>query len=1129
MAIKFKPQQQAVIDCYGKNQLVSASAGSGKTTIMIQKIINLITQDKIDIGQILVLTYTKASAEEMKQKLVLAIYDAVKTNPELLGQLDAVSTADISTIHSFFQKVIKKNFMTLKINPSFEIIDETKGINLKNFAMEKAIENMEANNLDMLNCLLDAFDGERNINSLTGLVEQLNTFLLAVPNPKDWQSMVATSQYNIEPNNRALEILNTELFEGAQHFCQEFAKLQKITQNFDELSYVEVCNKYIGHLAVVKNDVQSFFQNLELWQNLPSVRVQTKQDVPELNAQLAKLNDSVKKFGNAICKWPIKTKQQYQQSLPIAKKLVCALCALTKEFQKQYALIKQQENVMDYDDLEKYMLKLIEDPAVCQAIKNQYQKIFVDEYQDANRVQETIISAICQDNNRFVVGDVKQSIYGFRQAEPDIFLETLANFSSSVKSEVGYLNYNFRSRPEILDFVNFVFGKIMTPRTCKIDYAATSVFRWDDGVYQNPQVQSLPAVEICIIQKPEKPQKPQPTKIYSVTDPQPTQKEYSVAQLEAFFVASKIAKILGTPIWLAKENRFKPIEYRDITILLKSRGAYLEEFCGVLTALDIPLFANTKAPLFADSDVKLLQNLLKIAVCPQNDVALVAVMHSLFGGFDFADLVAMRQANPKGTFFQCVKNFDGDMALQNKIQSFFAFLNDFAFDLNHLGAFAALSNTLSKVDFYTYILQKGDGFEKKEKVQKFLNDFITNDYNFDILGFLDFAEKNQDKINAPDFMGGDNCVSITTMHASKGLEYPIVIMANANQDFEKDPFASDIVLSQTLGMGVKLYNQTNRTFVPSLQFLAIKKDTKYNEFAEKLRLLYVAMTRPKNHLIVVGTAPATFVPLNTNFQVLRQKSYLSLLVGALDEEDIQKINEGQSVQNQRYSVTIINGQTQPNFMSNEQHIGGEFDQAAFLEMKNYFEFCPPQSAGKTKASVTALRELLQEGMQVQSSDDLAKPQNLQDVGTMYHQALQQIDFENTHSVQDVQKFLQQFKANNDVLCAEKIWQAILAVKQFEAKTYHKEIPFVMKINGQDISDALPNQALVVRGVIDLLCVGKKNVIVDYKYTKEKNLEKIKEKYKPQLKLYKLACQNYGVSVDECYLFLLDSGEILQVE
>ncbi|MBR5012871.1 MAG: UvrD-helicase domain-containing protein, partial [Clostridia bacterium] len=263
--IPFKPEQQAVIDCKQKNQLVSASAGSGKTTIMIQKIINMITLDKVSIKNILVLTYTKASAEEMKQKLVSAIYEEVKNDPKLTSQIDEVLVADISTIHSFFQKRITKYFMVLGLNPSFDIIDETKGIKLKAIALDKAINDYRKNCPEEAKNLFQTFGGTRNADEVKELVKELNTFLLAVPNQKEWLNKFALSLYESEDNNAGIAILNDELYFATQHFVKLFEKLQLESEACDEKGYVVLCNGILSQLSMVKSESEYFFDNCKVF------------------------------------------------------------------------------------------------------------------------------------------------------------------------------------------------------------------------------------------------------------------------------------------------------------------------------------------------------------------------------------------------------------------------------------------------------------------------------------------------------------------------------------------------------------------------------------------------------------------------------------------------------------------------------------------------------------------------------------------------------------------------------------------------------------------------------------------------------------------------------------------------
>ncbi|MBR3790441.1 MAG: UvrD-helicase domain-containing protein [Clostridia bacterium] len=1128
MGIAYKPEQQAVIDCQNKNQLVSASAGSGKTTIMIQKIINMITTGGVGIKNILVLTYTKASAEEMKQKLVNAIYGEVKNNPALFAQIDNVETADISTIHSFFQKVIKRYFMLLDINPAFDIIDETRGIKLQNRALDKAIQEFEKTNPAEFATLLDIYGANRTTAGVKTLVKELNRFLLAVPDAKNWceNTMLLLCQ-NLD-HNLGLKILNDEIYFVSKHYENAFKNLAQTAANLGEDKCVAHCAGYINMLSTIQPQPEKFFLNCNIWQNPPKGRLVKNKELEDLNEKLDATKKGFSKFAKKIKGWAFADKKVCEQQLATIAKNAMALCKITLLFQECYANEKRSENVLDYDDLEKYMLKLIDDPKICDEIRQNYEKIFVDEYQDANRVQEKIISAIAKPNNRFMVGDVKQSIYGFRQAEPDIFLETLQDFSTGGQSEVGFLNYNFRSHMLILNFVNFVFSRIMTPATSKIDYAETSMFKWDN-VYKEIENQNLPTVEINIIQKPEKPESPQPTKMYSVLDNVDQEKTYTDAQLEAFFVASKIESILGKKIFVAKEKIEREITYKDITILLRSRGAYLDEFCAVITGLGIPLFANTNNSLFADSDVLLLQSILKLSINFCDDIALCAVMKSPFGNFSLNDLVKIRLAGAsKAPFWKCVQDYDFDDAIKSKIVALQKFLEDFKTTCMYCGLNKAFSMVLDKSNFWAYLLKKPGGIQKKEKVQKYLNDFLANGYNFDPLGFLEFALNNKDDIKSPDYMGGENCVSITTMHSSKGLEYPVVILANANQDFNKMPVASEIKLNQKYGCGLKFYNTENRTVQTSLPFEAIKKANKNDDFAEKLRLLYVALTRPQNHLIIVGTTPILdFETFSSDYQITAQKSYLSLMVNCLPRHEIEKINAGENVANKEYSVNVISGDFEKSFMEKSAKISGVPNQAVMNEMNKYFNYCTQTISAPLYNSVSTLRKKF-ENITL-ASDQQSVEINNRDIGTQFHKALELANFEKIQTLKDAQMFLEKIPDIN-LVDAGKLLDVIQLIKSLGKFDYAKELPFSMRQKLCEIDKTFTTDEIVVNGIIDLVCLGDENILIDYKYTTEKNIQKIVETYKLQLELYQKALEKSGkIKIDKKYLLLLSTSELVEIK
>ncbi|MDD3397500.1 MAG: UvrD-helicase domain-containing protein, partial [Clostridia bacterium] len=1020
--INFLPEQLKILESNDKNIIVSASAGSGKTTVMIEKLIKIITEENIDIKNLLVLTYTKSAAEEMKQKLINALYEKAESNIKYISQIDDVMTADISTLHSFFQKLIKKHFMLVDVDPKFCVLEENQSENLKYQALKKAISVYGEEKREKLNMLLDIYGKSRSEKTIYKLLDKINIFLSAVDNADNWSKTVATKLCESNLNeNYAIKVVNKSFYETAMYYLSVFDNLLKTAEQQGAIKFVEYINNIISQLSFIKlngnygktsinlktteiinNDQQifdeninfenqnikeiiidslekeifeeqenktaseqteyknSFFENFSVYKNFDFKTLKQDADFLKLYEKIVFHRDKLKDYINKlkICDY---TKENVIISIENVKEIIETLLELNTCFEKEYSLLKKSINALDFNDLEKFALKLSENKEICTSLSKKFAYIFIDEFQDANRLQERILSAFAGGNKRFMVGDVKQSIYGFRQAEPDIFLEIQSIFKKSDNSEVMFLNSNFRSHKKILEFVNIVFNEIMTLETAKLDYKNTAQL---EGrlEFSEDESANLPRVELNLIKFPEKPEKPSAPPVYSVREHSSNVLQDGIAEKEAILTAEKISNLVGTKYFNISEKTFKEIQFKDISVLLNARGSYLDKFCSVLTGFNIPIYANTNASLLNDEEVNVFICLLRLCRNFNDDISLAVCLNSIFGGLSYSELGQIRLAglneknktdlaeqekqiynekleiqpanidinqknsltenhklnneenlksnNKKSSnnFFECVLSYESKDAIFKKLQNFKNLLNQIKFDIGYKGIYFALNKVINQFDYYSYLYAKNNGLEKVNKIKKFLQDFKNSEFNFNLVSFLDYADENPDSIKAPNYVSGDNCVNITTIHSSKGLEYPVVILANAGAEFTGQRKNSEIEINLNEGIALQFYNSEVRTKNMSVMFDAMLKMNKSAEFAEKLRLLYVALTRAKNYLIIMGSFKDDFSKLNSGYEIKQKTNFLELIVGALPKSEIENINSNNNIKNEIYNINIYNSE-----------------------------------------------------------------------------------------------------------------------------------------------------------------------------------------------------------------------------
>lgn len=1116
--INFLPQQEKIIQSRGKNMIVSASAGSGKTTIMIEKIVRLLQDGEATLDSILVLTYTTSAASDMKAKLEKSLKKA-NVSQEVLEKLD---NCDISTIHSFCQKQLKRFFSFSSLDFAFEIVDDTNKILLKEKAIKQTLEKFKTNQPQKFFELLKLFKNGRSETSIKKIIYSIEEFLSSIVDKEKERQIDAFNVYN--DINQDLQILNMYFIETANMFKLRFLNFLKQCEKVGALSYLKICNQIISLTEKISINFD-YFQNLENIFNISLPVFKKIEGYDELSQKISKEKNDFSKFLSQAKALDFSDVEKVKNAFSKCREYLKFLLEIEKEYEKRYVLLKQEQNVLDFSDLEVQMLELLKHPEVVASLKGKYKYIFVDEFQDANNTQEELISALSGNNNRFMVGDVKQSIYGFRHSKPEIFLDKEKEYNQREDSEAFELNVNFRSDRCILEFVNSIFNVIMTKNTCGIDYKQKSEFIPFKSFDNN----GMPHVKILISNKEEKKVQKTPLNVYSVKDHQEEEDEFSYAISEADLVAQEILNIYDKSIEI--NGKQKKISFSDIAILVRKRGDFFEKFCSRLMELGVPIFASSNQNLLEENEVKKFLALLKLALNFEDEYSLVTVMLSPFGDFDENQLAQIKLAGQKESFVQCLfQVMEKEGILAKKARDFVNKIQSFVSDIELFGIFHALNKMIRDCNIKTKLLCLIDGENKLACIDKFLNIINSSSFNFNLAKLIEFFEMENGGIKAPDFFVGEtDCVNITTIHSSKGLEYPIVFLVDSGNNFMKNINVGDLEINEKLGIALK----TNFDDYSRLATIAIKLKNKSEEFAERLRLLYVAMTRAKNSLFIFGSAPLFgFSKIKNDLDVLSQNNYLSLIVGSLKEEEIEKIANGIDFQNELFQVCCYqNVEKQQPLISKNVNFG-KFDKDFVNKISKNINF-----AGDFNPLPIALKNSVSSLIVDDETYVVTHPKNFTidehtlnshtaEIGTLYHRALEKLNFEEISSVKDVKNFLgHEF----DMLDSNKLYCCCMTLKKlFNGKQVLKEKKFVMKVPYNEVViNSKSEEEIVVQGMID--CFSKSGILVDYKYTKLKDKNSLRKRYSKQLELYKKALQlGFGLKEIKCYLLLIDNAELIEV-
>lgn len=933
MANNWTKEQQMAIDKKNANILVSASAGSGKTAVLVERVIKKVINDSVNIDELLVVTFTNASAVELKERLLIAIYKALLDNPKnifLKKQLDYINRASITTIHAFCLELIRSNFHVLNIDPNFRICDESESSLMKNKIMEEILEgeyetysNVEDTS-SRLYKVLELFNGkdENLIQSLFKIYSYIQSFAY----PLEWLKQ-EIEKYNID--------IETDLYDtdfGREILEDTISELEMILKRGNEL-YTKICeNDGFEKFAIcidedlgkIKNVINScgkswdklyeFLNNLEFGRS-PTYRGENtflKEKITSFR------KDILKKTVENLKKSIYSTSKNILKDNKIAYEYISYLYELLEKFDTEYSNKKRKACVIDFSDIEHLALNLLmnrDDDGklvisdVARQIQKKFKEVYTDEYQDTSFVQEAILEAVSGSKNRFMVGDIKQSIYRFRQAMPDIFngkyneydLVDLDNNDDSEFSNTKIvLAKNFRSRRNVIDGINYIFEKIMSKENGECDYSDIETLKFGASKYEeNKDVNYNTEINVVNLKKDDE-------KMVYFKDIE-YEEEESVAtnyinelkdfEIEAFCIASRIKKIINEfKVYDIKEEKFRNAEYRDIVILLRGIKDKGEILSKTLKSQDIPVFSDASSSLFDGDEIKLVLSFLRILDNPYQDIYMVSVMFSIIGDFTLDDLVYLKNFDKSKNMYdnlinikEVLKNTDKreeyEEYILNKIKVFIELLDKFTKYSKVMNVDDLLIKLYKDTNIYYQFALEELSSSKKANLDMLIElakSYMANG-NKTLSSYISYVDNLKDKadtsISAAKIIGeNENVVRIMTIHKSKGLEFPVVIIADTMRKYNMMDTTSSVTTHYKFGIGINIVKQDLGITYPSVIKQAIKSAAIRETKSEELRMLYVALTRAKEKLIIFATTKDYEKLKNNLFVITKDKKIEDVLV-----------------------------------------------------------------------------------------------------------------------------------------------------------------------------------------------------------------------------------------------------------
>jgi len=1167
MGFSWTPKQQQVIQSRNRNILVSAAAGSGKTAVLVERIIKLVLDDreKCNIDEFVIVTFTKAAAAEMKQRIITAFEELLEINQgnvHIEKQLVLIHQAQITTIHGFCKQVIEQNFFRLDLEPGFRIGDDGELSLLKKDVLDQILTLNYEEGEDSFFDYIDQYAPGKNDLEIENQILKLYEIAMGNPWPEKFlQSSGEKYQKGKEGEENfylkeVVQVVLTEmtsckkallccmaiieedetLLAYKKNLESDLSQVDYILQASDYVNLAQRCNAYTAsRMATVKN-----CEDEERKEFIKETRSEIKEEIKSLTKDYFFASPSI-----------------IERGIEQSGQMVLVLIQLTLAFKKRFQEEKKKRNILDFNDLEHMALSILVDEETQKPTEaaleyqRKYRHIMIDEYQDSNLVQEILMTSIAgrgqEEHNIFMVGDVKQSIYRFRLARPELFMDKYDRYQEKGEVEEKIiLHQNFRSRIEVLDVVNDIFSKIMKRDLGGVDYDedASLVF---GATYPQGEEQNQFQAELVIVNQDID---------FPLLDN---------SEKEGLVIAKLIGEILETGVVTDKKTgQLRKATYGDIVILSRSVANWAEPVKKILEQYGIPVHTNSTTGYFAALEIKTILAMLHLIDNMNQDIPLVTVMTSAMFDFTKEELAMMKTSVQGKFFYQVVQNCRKDKSplpqeLNIKLEEFFLVIEKFRKASTYLSIHELIQLILKETMYLEYVSVMSAGKVRKMNLMMLIEksiQFEQTSYKgvFNFLRYMERLEKYEIDFGTAVVLGeGENVVRMISTHKSKGLEFPIVIVANLGKAFNVKDKKNSLMIHPENGIGLQDIDSEKRTKRESIPRNLMRNQLNKENLGEELRILYVALTRAKEKLYMVASVKG----LEKNLGKLQRKLQFNQELMYQNRKNasttFQWIYPVLSNSGQKYKIRIeepdgekLGNKITENVMETQVVIQEQMEEASTLvreQLSNQFCYQYPfQEEGKikTKMSVSEIKHRYMEANYLTQENNVDFPdlsvnklveQSVIPIfvggqekvnqgaakGTAIHRYLECFDFaafgrnEESKELDFRQKMTEEQIGLLNTKQLEEFFKTDLAKRMGIAAIngqLQKEKPFVMGISPKEAGlEEQVETVILVQGIIDVFFEEKNQIIlVDYKTDRVNHEEELVARYRKQMELYKMAIE-----------------------